>query len=48
MLMINNLLITSSTSVDIYLNPKEKFSKQQQHSDALKAQYSTFVLRSCV
>ncbi len=30
MLLIDSLLFTSSTSVDIYWNFKEKFSQQQQ------------------
>jgi hypothetical protein len=32
MLLIDSLLLTTSTSVDIYWNSKEKFSQQQQHS----------------
>jgi hypothetical protein len=33
--LIDSLLLTTSTNVNIYWNPKEKFSQQQQHFDEL-------------
>jgi hypothetical protein len=42
MLLIDILLLTTSTNVNICWNPKEKFS-QQQHFDEL--QLSTFMLK---
>jgi hypothetical protein len=45
--LIDSLLLTTSTNVNIYWNPKEKFSQQQQqHFDALEAQLFTFMFRT--
>jgi hypothetical protein len=33
--LVDSLLLTTSTNVDIYWNPKEKFSQHQQHSNEL-------------